>query len=502
MERPGLPESLMGLLLAVGVMSGGCAPEERAPAEDASEPYELVVLDGRVLDPASGLDAVRHLGIRQGRIAAVAERPLEGRDTLRAEGLVVAPGFIDLHAHGQDEENHRLFVRDGVTTALELELGTADVETWYAEREGAGLINYGASAGHVPVRMAVLGDRGERLPVGPAARDRGTDAEIGAVIERLRQGLAAGAPALGMSLQNTPAAGREEVRGAFRAAAEAGVPVHVHVRHMGSLPPEDAESALEEVLAAAEETGSSLHVAHVHSSGLASTEALLERIAAARERGVDVTTEVYPYTAGQTNLEAPLFEEGWQERLGIGYEDVRWAATGEPLTRETFDELRRQGGLVIIHMIPEQALRAALRQPFTLIASDGLIREGRGHPRAAGTYARVLARYVREESVLDLMDAVRRMSLEPARRLEAAVPGMRDKGRITEGADADVTIFDPALVQDRATYDEPLLPPEGIPHVLVNGVPVVRDGRIRPEAGRPGRPVRTIDRHLSTSRTR
>jgi hypothetical protein len=211
-------------------------------------------------------------------------------------------------------------------------------------------------------------------------------------------------------------------------------------------------------------------------------------ITAARTRGLDVTTEVYPYIASMTSIQAAPFDD-WQTWPDERFERFVWPPTGERLTRESFGRYRDQGGVVVIHGMTEEKLRPILASPLPMIVSDGVFEGGAGHPRVAGSYARVLGRYVREEGVLTLMDALRRMTLLPAQRLEARAPAMGDKGRLRVGADADITVFDPTTVVDRATYAEPLLPSAGIHHVLVGGVPVVRNGDIVAGAA-PGRAVR------------
>jgi dihydroorotase len=174
-----------------------------------------------------------------------------------------------------------------------------------------------------------------------------------------------------------------------------------------------------------------------------------------------------------TDLGSAVFDDGWQERMAIGYGDLQWAQTGERLTAETFAKYRKQGGMVAIHSIPEDVVKLALANPLVMIASDGIIENGKGHPRAAGTYARVLGRYVREQHVLTLMDALRRMTVMPADRL-----AMKSKGRIQVGADADITVFDAGKVIDKATFDNPAQYSEGIPFVLVNGTFAVKDGAV------------------------
>ena len=189
-----------------------------------------------------------------------------------------------------------------------------------------------------------------------------------------------------------------------------------------------------------------------------------------------------------TRIESFLFDS-WTDKPDEEYRKLQWVATGERLTRETFLQYRRQGGYVLIHANTEERVRAAVTHPLTMIASDGFDVHPPSHPRAAGTFARVLGRYVREQGLLDLMQALRKMTLMPAQRLEARVPSMRGKGRVRVGVDADLAIFDAERVIDRATYEQPAQFSDGMRYVLVNGQFVVRDGQVVAGAT-PGRPVR------------
>ena len=460
------------------------------PASAADDTYDVVIVNGRVMDPESGLDAVRNVGLRAGKIAAVSTDAIRGRRTLDAKGLVVAPGFIDLHEHGQKPENYAYQAHDGVTTSLELEAGTADVAGWYAEREGKSLVNFGVSVGHIPTRMKVMKDPGSWLPTGDAAHRAATDTELAQIDQRIEAGLKEGALAVGMGINYTAAAARGEVLEVFRVAARYGAPVHVHLRYAGDKAPETGRAALEEVLAAASETKAPLHVVHVTSMGLRDTPQLLAMIRTAKGQGTDVTTECYPYVAGSTGLESALFDAGWQERMRISYGDLQWVKTGERLTAETFERYRTEGGQVVIFMIPENVVRLAIADPMVMVASDGMPAAGANvHPRGQGTFSRVLGKYVREEKVLDLMTALRKMTLMPAQRLEQRAPAFKAKGRLDVGADADITVFDANRVIDAATFEKPLQYSEGIRFVLVNGVAVVSDGKLV-EGVFPGRAQR------------
>jgi len=474
-------------LLAVTAISSLFSLTSLAAAE-----YDTVISNGRVIDPETGLDAVRNIGISGNRIVAISASPLEGDHEIDATALVVAPGFIDLHAHGQSQESNEYQARDGVTTALELESGIPNLRAWLAAKEGSSLINYGASVSHNAARTAVMEDYAPKLArlnelietygegwpevqqyriqeIDPADYESLDTSQIQSMNEFIKAELDAGGIGIGLLVGYLPGASQDEIFRLFESAAEASAPIFAHVRDPGIV-------GIQEVMTNAITLGTPLHIVHINSMALGDITLAIDLVEAAQNKGFDVTTELYPYTAGSTFIQSSLFDDGWQERFNIGYEDLQWVATGERLNRETFARYRETGGILILHMMHESWIQSGLRRESTMIASDGMPYAPGAHPRSAGTFSRVLGKYVREDNILSLSEAINKMTLMPAQRLEAFVPAAQHKGRIQVGADADITIFDPEKVIDRASFEDGLQFSEGIQHVLVNGVLVFNHG--------------------------
>ncbi len=455
-----------------------------------SETYDLVIHGGRVIDPETGLDAIRDVGILGSTISAVSSEVLRGKRIINAEGLVVSPGFIDLHQHGQTPEDYRLKAFDGVTSALEMEIGARDISAFLTERSGGALINYGATANYDAARASAFHDEvpeGEILPhAGPGTNDPATPEQILQIEGRLRQQIAAGALGIGMGIQYVPGATRAEVIQAFQLAASYHLPVFTHVRSAGAKDPGSSIDAVAEVIAAAAVTGAPLHIVHINSSCLTLAPLCLEMLAGARARGLDITTEAYPYIAGMTQINSALFNPGWQEKFNITYGDLALPDTGERLTAQRFEQLHADPHpqAVLIYLNKESTVDNDIRDPLVMIASDG----ERGHPREAGTFCRILARYVRAQKSLTLTDAIRKMSLMPAQRLAASTSIGGRKGRIQPGADADIVVFDLATVADHATYAHPDETSTGMRYVFVQGTPIIEDGKLTTR-GRPGRAI-------------
>jgi N-acyl-D-aspartate/D-glutamate deacylase len=454
------------------------------------QPYDVVIEGGRVMDPETGLDAIRMVGIRDGKIARISATSLTGHRVIRAAGLVVAPGFIDLHQHGQDLPSQHVKAFDGVTTALEMEIGAPDVKQFLDSKQGHSLIHYGTTASHVAARSLIFGSPlppGNILPKsGLATEQLATPEQIANIQQRLRDQLDAGALGVGMGIQYTPGATRLEVIDMFRVAAERKVPVYTHMRSAGRIEPGSAIESVGEVIGAAAITGAPLHIVHINSTCLRDSLECISLIEGARARGLDVTTEAYPYIAGMTAINSAVFNPGWRERQGIDFNNLVIPDTGEHLTKERFDELHNSSKpqWVLIFSNTQEIVDAVIPNPLVMIASDGIA----SHPRNAGTFSRVIAQYVREKKTLTLMEALRKMTLMPAQMLERSTPAAHQKGRLQEGADADIVVFDPQTIADRSTFEKPMEPSVGVHYLLVGGTPLIDEGKLVPDTY-PGRAI-------------
>ncbi len=452
-----------------------------APAV-AQEVYDVVILGGRVMDPETGRDQIANLGILGDRIEAITTDDIRGRRSIDASGQIVAPGFIDILASiSLDREAHQFKIGDGVTTVLGMHGGPLDVENYRRSHAAAGpLVNYAATVSHSGLREAV------------GATDRyrpATPEQIEAMRPLAVQAIRDGAVGIGFGINYTPGASYEEIFALFEVAAAEGVPCHLHARYKGNVFPLTMSLAAMEVVSMAAATGAQAQLAHLISSTVGSAPLSIALVEGASDRGVDVGFDFHVWTRNQTWLQSALFDEGWQERFGgANYSDIYVAATQERLTEARFFELRAQPEMLSVQteFIPEEEMIMGLKSPLGMVSSDGggLI-DGRGHPRSVGTFARFLGRFVRELEIVDWMEGIRKITLLPAQRVEKPIPRMARKGRLQIGMDADVTVFDPATVQERASYADPAQMSAGISYVIVNGMLVLDAGKIV-EGAAPG----------------
>ncbi|OSZ81452.1 hypothetical protein CAP36_09535 [Chitinophagaceae bacterium IBVUCB2] len=451
--------------------------------------YDVVLKSGRVIDPETKLDAIRNVGILNNRIAQISSESLQGKEIIDVSGLVVAPGFIDLHIHGRSNVEQEYQLHDGVTTALELEWGIEHVGKWYESRKGKALINYGASVNWPFERFKAIGKyktavdsllqitlKGE-ANIGAmtntilrAASETITPDALNQTLANIKASLAEGGIGIGVPIGYLPKTNPNEMFQVYKLAGELQALVFSHVRNPDII-------SIQEAIADAVLTGAPLHIVHINSMSLGNIQLSIDLVAAAKNRGFDITTELYPYTAASTGLQSAMFDEGWQQRLGISYGDLQWVATGERLTKESFEAYRKSGGVVIMHLMKPEWIKTGIATPAVMIGSDGMTYAKLSHPRTAGTFSRVLGKYVREDKVIDLNTAIEKMTLLPAKRLENIAPSMRFKGRIQVGADADITIFNPNTIIDKATFEKGLEFSAGIEYVMVNGSFILKNGK-------------------------
>ncbi|WP_229726775.1 amidohydrolase family protein [Sphingomonas alpina] len=473
-----------------------------APVGAQSAPiHDLVYLGVRAIDPETGLDAVRNIAVDGDKIVAVTEAPLQGRRMIDARGLIAAPGFIDLHSHATNFETATYEAKDGVTTRLELEIGVYPVKPWYAAQQGKALINYGASVGHNAARY-FLQKGGDAAALKAAQNPDAifSAAEINQPIpddayarlpSLIEAGLRDGAVGIGSGTQYAPGITHKEMLDVTRVAGKMRTCVFTHVRYGSLVEPDSTLESVQESIANAAITTACVHIVHINSMAMSDAPLMVQLMRGARDRGIDVSTEAYPWDGSVDAIRSVIFDPGWEKRWGVSVGDLQSRSTGKRLTQAEFDALRSGTGDdgVIMHMNTEATLTALLRDPLVLVASDaGNIEGPNSHPRSAGTFARVLGHYVRETQVLSWSEAIRKMSLMPAQRLEAFVPSMRRKGRLQAGADADIVVFDPKTVGAKATYGDAKRYSDGFQYVMVNGALVVDRGALVPDV-RPGRPV-------------
>ncbi len=488
---------------------------------------DIVIRNGRVIDPESGLDAVRNVAIEDGKIVAISEFELTGETVIDATGHVVSPGFIDLHAHGQNIGDYRMQAMQGVTTALELESGVLPIGDWYAAQEEKSLpINFGASAAWTFGRIATFTDTDPLATPGYFQAAQGRDdwkldianaEQTDRILTLVEEGLREGALGIGINAGYAPGYGQKEYFALAKLAGAYGAATFTHVRYASNLEPQSSFEAVKELIANAALTGTHMHICHINSTSLSDIHATLELVNDAKARGINISVGAYPYGAANTVVGAAMFSgENWRERMSSTAENFQLGTD-----RMTEDELadyqaNKPGTFITWHFLDEEnptdlaLLDASITHPDVLIESDSVFwsyfdenggisnYEGDSwplpdnvfsHPRSSGTFAKILREYVRERGLMSLEDAIRKMSLMPAQTLEDFVPQMRGKGRMQIGMDADVVVFDPATVTDNATFEDANQPATGVQTVIVNGGVVVRDGELVLDAPH-GRPIR------------
>ena len=424
--------------------------------------YDVVVKGGRVIDPESGYDRTANVGIDGATIVTVTEALLKGKNTIDATGQVVAPGFIDLLSYEPADNGAIYKIQDGVTTNLGMHGINADAKDFFARFTDKCLVNFGGAFDNPYIRSTHFG-----LDAG----DTATDVQIGQMGEMLRQQLADGWIGVDFEPEYAPGTSTAEMNALAKIAKEHGVACFFHGRY--SAVGTNAKT-LDEIINVAKATGAAVHVEHIISTGGTFDMAnSLKRIERARAAGYDVTACMYPYNYWATYIQSPRYDPGWQEKFKITYGDLQVAGQTDRLTKYTFDQYRSGGRddnkLTAAYAIPEADVVTCLKSPWVMIGSDAIITDGNNHPRATGCFSRTIGRYTREQPTITLVEALAKMTILPAKRLEAKVPALRKKGRMQRGADADITIFDPRTIIDKSTVADPAVSSVGVSYVLLRG---------------------------------
>jgi N-acyl-D-glutamate deacylase len=493
----------------------------------AAQDFDLVILNGRAMDPETKYDDIANVGVKDGRIAVITKDKITGKETIDATGHVVAPGFIDIHAHGQNIGDYRMQAMQGVTTMLELESGVLPIAEWYAKQAKKNLpIHYGAAAGWTFARIAAFA--GEQPVSTPEyfqeaqsrndwKMDIATPEQQSQILKLVAQGLDEGALGIGINAGYAPGSGQKEYFALAELAAERGVATFTHVRYASNMEPRSSFQAVQELIANAAITGAHMHLCHINSTSLKDIHAILKLVDDAFERKINISVGAYPWGAASTVVGAAMFSgDGWRERMGSTANNFQLGT--QRMTEEQLADYQKNqpGTFITWHFLDESnpadlaLLDASILHPRILVESDEMFwmfmdkhdriinydgdawplpEETFSHPRSNGTFAKILRSYVRERKLMSMQEALRKMTLMPAQTLEGFVPQMKQKGRLQEGMDADIVVFDPETIRDVGTYVKPNQPAVGVQTLLVNGELVVDGGKLILDAT-PGRPIR------------
>ena len=501
-------------------------------AAKPNEPYDIVLANGRVIDPETYLDGQMHVGITSDRIAAVSETPLEGKEVIDATGLIVSPGFIDLHSHGQYIPTNRMQAFDGVTTALELEYGSLPISEFYADcaKEGRP-INYGASVAWGAARVATINPEAvtagtslldleffaKSMKYGDWVHNVADDEQVAQIVAQVEEGVKEGGLGIGFVHGYAPGAGTKEMVALCQLAAEYGLPTFTHSQNFSVLDPTSSIDSYVKLIGLAATTGAHMHICHMNSTSSRDIDKAVVLLQSALDQGLPLSMGAYTWGVAESAIGAAEWNpKDVRDRLGVDWSDFKLVRTGHDFsTKEELEKAIKDNpsdwvAVQYLHDDTDTHDRALLdlsvlfpggvietdAVPYTSLDGKWLrgkewpLPEGSAsHPRTAGCYTRFLRKWVRERGVISFIEAIRKSSLRPAQILEKSTPMMKKKGRLQAGMDADLIVFDPETVADRATFENPTQTAAGMKYVIVNGTFLIRDEQLDTEAF-PGRPVR------------
>ncbi|TFE25382.1 amidohydrolase family protein [Cohnella luojiensis] len=473
--------------------SGDASPSTPAEAEgvidqptasELGKTYDVVISNGRVINPETKLDREGlNVAIQDGKIVMVTDQKVKGKREIDATGLVVAPGFIDNLSYDPNPVGVWNKIADGVTSNIAMHGGTASPEKWYPYYvRNRTPVHFGASFFYTQARNQFKLSR----------YDTAKPAQTQKLVDQAEKALNNGALGISFSLEYVPGVNDKEILPLMKLAHEYNVPVYFHARYSDMEEPGTNIDAINELLGYARASGAAVHIDHINSTGgTFSMTQSLKMVSDAIAEGLDITSCIYPYDYWGTYLNSARFDEGWQERFRITYKDLQIAGTNERLDAESFRKYQQQGKLAVAYAIPKQDVIDSLKAPYVMIGSDAILEPGfNNHPRASGTFARTVGLYAREQKVISLSDAIAKMSLMPAQRLEKQAPALQKKGRIAKGMDADIVVFDYGKISDKSTVAKPEIVSAGIEYVLVEGQVALDEEGIHKDI-RAGQPIKS-----------
>ena len=514
-------------LIITALIFSSCKQTANKTGADPNQEFDVVILNGRVMDPETNFDAVRNVGVKDGKIALITEKEIKGKESIDATNQVVSPGFIDIHAHGQNIGDYRMQAMQGVTTMLELESGVLPINQWYEAQSQKKLpLNYGAAAGWTYARIATFSGTKPEATVEyfqNAQKDHDWKMEIATpeqeekILTLVEEGINQGALGIGINAGYAPGYGQKEYYALAKMAAKYDIATFTHVRYASNMEPKSSYEAIKELISNSALTGAHMHVCHINSSSLKDIEAIIPMVDDAFEQNINISVGAYPWGAASTVVGAAMFTgEGWRERMGSTANNFQLGT--ERMTEEQLNDYQKNspGTFIVWHFLDESnpedlaLLDMSILHPKILIESDEMFwmfmdehnhvinydgdkwplpENTFSHPRSNGTFAKILRSYVRERKLLTMQEALNKMTLMPAQTLEEFVPQMKKKGRLQEGMDADIVVFDPETIADVGTYEKPNQPAVGVSTLLVNGVLVVSNSQLLTDAA-PGQPIR------------
>ncbi len=494
--------------------------------------FDIVLKNGRVIDPETYTDGIFNVGINGGSIASVSSEPLTGVQEYDVSGYIVSPGFIDTHCHGMNIASNRIQAFDGVTTSLELEAGRLSVGEFYDNKTKQGMvINYGVSSGWAYGRLVTMNPElsvddkpqptlaylFDKFGYEEWTKNVATDRQIDEIMEWTEQGIKEGGIGIGVLWGYAPGAGTKEMLRLWQLAAKYNVPTCTHIQNLSVLDPKSGVQSMVGMMGLAAATGAHTHICHWNSTSLRDIPTIRTIVQNAQKNGLRISTEAYVYGAANSAIGAAEFDpEDVEQRLQVHFSDFTLVKTNKTIENKQefeLDVLAAPGDAVVVHLLDEDhnrrdssLLDMSVLFPGTNICSDAIswldsqgnwfegsdwpLPEGlQSHPRAAGNFTRFLRRWVRERDLISWMDAIRSASLNACLTFGAFAPALQRKGRLQEGMDADIIVFDPETVADKATFQEPCQLSVGMKHVIVNGTFVIKDAELDVYA-RPGQPVR------------